>query len=125
MKQREIFYFAHPYTCKNEKGEYIPGGEEANFRICNYRASKLIEKGYLIYSPISHSHPIHVANSCFLKNDMYTMWMQCCIDMISIIPFKGIILAPGWEGSSGCQEEYEIFYEAGKDILYYSDIVVE
>ena len=88
-----IWYFAHPYTCKDANGNYVSGGEEANFRLCNIRAAKLIEKGYVIYSPISHTHPIHVSYPPFVGQKIHEMWYKFVNENIRQIPFKGIISA--------------------------------
>jgi hypothetical protein len=34
------------------------GMEEKSFRIANKYAAKLISEGHIVFSPISHSHPI-------------------------------------------------------------------
>jgi len=118
-----IWYFAHPYTCKDANGNYVSGGEEANFRLCNIRAAKLIEKGYVIYSPISHTHPIHVSYPPFVGGNIHEMWYKFDNENIRQIPFKGIILAPNWEKSSGCRAERNMFVEMERTIVLYDDIM--
>ena len=87
-----IFYFAHPYSCYHDDGRYNPAGEEANFRLCCIRTAKLIERGYLIYSPIAHTHPIHISYPPFVGNNIHKMWYEFDNKFIEQLPFKGIIL---------------------------------
>ncbi len=61
MANKGLWYFAHPYTCKDAEGYYVQAGEDANFAICCIRSGELLERGYNIYSPIAHTHPIHKA----------------------------------------------------------------
>jgi len=118
--KKGIWYLAHPYTCKDKYGEHIPGGEEANYNLSNIRAAKLIEQGYLIYSPISHSHPIHTAWPAFVSNNViHNMWYEFDKQYIEQIPFVGIILAPGWEDSEGCKKEKALFERLGREIKFY------
>ena len=118
-----VFYFCHPYTCRDENGNYIPGREEANFRLCNIRAAKLIEKGYLVISPISHTHPIHIAYPPFVGKNVHDMWYDFDNRIIAQLPFKGAILAPNWEKSAGCRDERELFISLGRKVLLYDDIM--
>ena len=118
-----LWYFAHPYTCKDNDGNYVPEGEDANFRICNYRAGRLLARGYNIYSPISHTHPIHRACPVFLGNHEHDLWYNLDLDVIAKTDFTGIILGPGWKASKGCGVEKETFEDMGKPVLYYDDLV--
>ena len=113
-----LWYFAHPYTVKNEKGDYVFEGEEANFRLCNYRAALLIEKGILLYSPISHTHPIHSASPVFAGGQAHGLWYDFDNAFIRIVPFTGIILAPGWQDSKGCKGEKALFEDLGREVRY-------
>lgn len=122
-KLDKLYYFAHPYSVKNLFGDYILFAEDANFRICNVRAAQLIERGYLIYSPISQNHPIHMASPAFLKDEVHEMWYKFDAAFIKQANFAGIILAPGWEDSKGCCAERKLFEERGLELLYYKDIV--
>lgn len=120
-----LYYFAHPYSCRDENGQCVLAGEDANFRICNFRAAELIKRGYNIYSPISHTHPIHMACSEFLARSEHELWYQLDNEFIDRTNWSGIILAPGWEKSSGCKAEKERIEKQGLPVLLYADIVKE
>lgn len=121
--KKGLFYFAHPYTVKDKDGNYVPEAEEANFQLANYRAGRLLLAGYNIYSPISHTHPIHRATIEFLKKHEHKLWYDFDLAFIEHANFTGIILAPGWEESEGCRLEYEIFRRTDKPILLYELII--
>jgi len=112
-----LYYFAHPYTSKDKRAE------EANFRLCCIRSAKLIKRGYYVYSPICHTHPIHMAWPEFLNNDERDLWMDLDVLIIYRTKFDGIILAPEWEKSAGCTSERATFDSAQKPILLYEDII--
>jgi len=118
MVEQGWWYLAHSYTCKNDKGDYIFEGEVANFNMANIRAARLIDLGWHIYSPISHTHPIHAAYPPFVGGQVHAPWYAYDNDFIRTVPFVGIILCPGWEDSSGCRHEKELFEELGRRILF-------
>lgn len=118
-----LWYFAHSYTVKDREGKYVPEGEDANFHLCNWRAAQLLRAGYNIYSPISHTHPIHRACPEFLAAHEHEMWYQLDIHFLENANFQGIILAPGWDYSKGCEIERSWFVAHNKEVLFYTDIV--
>lgn len=120
---RGLWYFAHPYTCKDKDGNFVPEGEEANFVLCNIRAGELLVRGYNVYAPISHTHPIHRACPDFLARHEHELWYQLDNEVIDKTDWDGIILAPGWEKSSGCKAEKERIESRGLKVLCYKDIV--
>ena len=124
LKKKEgLWYLAHPYTCKDAEGRYVLGGEEANFRLCCVRAARLIEAGWLIYSPIAHTHPIHCAWPGFVGQEAHEMWYTLDNEFIRQIPFAGIILAPGWQMSKGCRHEKELFESLGRQVMYLDEVL--
>ena len=120
----KLYYFAHPYTCYPLDSPFRIAGEEANYNICCVRSAKLVERGYVIFSPIAHHHPIHCCSPKLIGQDVQQLWIDLDNLIIARTNFDGIILAPEWENSQGCVCERELF-EAMKDkeILYYKDIV--
>ncbi|MCP5019619.1 MAG: DUF1937 family protein [Ketobacter sp.] len=120
---RGLWYFAHPYTCRDKDGNFVSMGEEANFALCNYRAAVLLDKGFNVYSPISHTHPIYRASPSMLARQEHELWYQLDNEFIDNTDWSGIILAPGWENSSGCKAERERIEARGLKVLLYTDIV--
>lgn len=102
---KKLWYFAHPYSSSE------PDGRSKNFHLCNQRAVQLLDAGYHIFSPISHSHPLQgvARNGSEFWLDLDASFMQRC---------DGLILAPGWETSKGCRVEQDYFSKAGKPILH-------
>lgn len=125
METKGLFYFAHKYTAKDVDGNYVQAAESANFAICNFRAGELLKRGYNVYSPISHTHPIHMATPQFLAEHAHEMWYGLDNEIIAKCNFDGIILAPGWEDSKGCIAELQMFKDtkAEASVLYYDEIV--
>ena len=121
---RGLWYFAHPYTCRDNDGNFVFEGEEANFQICNIRAGELLNLGYNIYSPISHTHPIHRASPSMLARHEHELWYQLDNEVIDSTNWAGIILAPGWENSSGCKAEKDKIEAKGLPSRLYADIML-
>ena len=118
-----LWYFAHPYTCKDKDGNFVSEGEEANFHLCNIRAAELLDRGYNIYSPISHTHPIYRASPSMLARREHELWYHLDNEFIDSTSWAGIILAPGWEKSSGCRAEKELIEAKGLPVLLYANIM--
>ncbi len=124
MRTKGLFYFAHPYTCKDSEGRYVPTAEEANFRLCCQRSGELLLRGYNVYSPIAHTHPIHVSTVPFLQNHEHQLWYQLDQEVIDRTAWDGIILAPDWEHSPGCGAERLEFVKKGLPVLFY-DVIIQ
>lgn len=112
-----LYYFAHPYTATDKRAEL------ANFNLCCIRTAKLMKAGYYVYSPICHTHPIHMAWPEFLVNDERELWIALDMVIIRRANFTGLILAPLWEQSGGCCGERDEFLRQGKEICLYEDIM--
>ena len=106
----KLWYFGHPYSSRAENGKL------ANFNLCNERTVQLLDLGYKIFSPISHSHPLQKVkqNSSEFWIDLDSAFMDRC---------DGLILAPHWENSKGCEIEYDYFKKQNKPVLYFANIV--
>ncbi len=107
----DIWYFAHPYS----------GDEKENFRKCCQRSAELIKRGYTIFSPITHSHPIEMTD----RKLTGPLWYQLDNAIIKTMPFKGIILAPDWTKSRGCLAELKLFQELGRQVHLYDAVVAQ
>ncbi len=125
MKTRGLFYFAHPYTCKDKDGKYVQAAENANFLLCCQRSGQMLLRGYNVYSPIAHTHPIHLATIPFLKNHEHDLWYQLDQEVIDRCSWTGIIMAPDWEHSPGCGAERMDFVNKGLPVLFYDALMRE
>jgi hypothetical protein len=124
-KRLGFFYLAHPYTCRHHiTHDFIDTGEQANFELANQRAARLFEAGYNIYSPISHTHPIHRASPLFLSRCEHEAWYDLDNEVIDKTQFDGIILSPGWEKSIGCVAEKERFEKRGLKVMTFTEALV-
>jgi hypothetical protein len=109
---KDLIYLACPYSSPD------PAVREQRFHAVNRAAARLMEQGDLIFSPISHSHPIAIDGG--LPKD-WGFWerydraiLGCCRTLI-------VLCLPGWEQSVGVQAEIKIAKELGLDIEYISE----
>jgi len=128
LKENGLWYFAHPYTCYDDIPErYLI--QEANFQLCLRRTIRLIESGWIIFSPIVQSHLVQSLSVQFLRhcrNDLmglHKLMMNIDLTILHETNFCGLILAPRWEDSNGCNQEYKFFNDRDKLILNYNDLI--
>ena len=122
VSRRRLYYFAHPYAVKRADGSHVYTAEEANWRLACVRSAELLRCGYWVFSPVVHTHPMHCVMPESIAQDSFS-WYELDLLMIERTEFDGIILAPGWERSTGCQRERDSCIERGKLVLLYGDII--
>lgn len=122
MEKNKKIYLAIPYT----------EIKEISFRIANRVAGMLIQQGYVVFSPISHSHPIWKESVDLLENDFDT-WMQQdkafleWADELYVIEIHGDVINNEGIGliyrSKGVKQEIEWAKEQNKPIklVIYND----
>lgn len=82
----------------------------SRFRMVNQLAAMLIEKGFNVLSPISHSHPIaeymdnHNDSNFWVNLD--AQWIGCCDEMF-------VANHPDWRSSRGIAKEIRIARDLG------------
>lgn len=102
----KVWFISHPYT----------GNIEHNLELCTVRCNRLLDLGYVIISPITHSHPLDLA-----KTRTPNFWYEQ--DLKILEKLDGIILMPKWGFSIGCNKELRKANELGLEILLYEDII--
>ena len=100
-------YLACPYT---HQDKHI---EAQRFWKANEKAAELLNQGHIIFSPISHSHPIHLAGQ--LPGD-YAFWKAQAEAFVPWCDEMWIYCLPGWEESKGIKEETDLASAIGKPI---------
>ena len=102
-------YIAIPYT------HHDPRIVHQRYMLATEYAGILIHRGLLVYSPITHSHPI--AKICHLPTD-FEYWKR--LDMFYIQHCREIhvIMADGWRESIGVQAEILAAETLGRKVVH-------
>ena len=105
----ELVYLATPYSDPD------PQVRENRFREVNRAAAELMSQGVLVFSPISHTHPI------LLAGDLPKGWeywekfdramLKACCRLI-------VLMQPGWSTSKGVTAEIAIATQMGLPIEF-------
>ena len=101
-------YLAIPYT----------GNEFKSFKVANLVAGELMQRGHIVISPISHTHPI--AMECDLPKD-WKFWKNQDESFIGWCDEMHIVPLPGHAKSKGVNAEKEIATKLNKPIKYFTD----
>ena len=109
IPERRI-YLASPYTHEDKEVMTLRYNEALKV------AGGLINKGYLVFSPIVHCHPI--AEVCILPRD-YQFWKDYSTSFLRYWAEATIVLClPGWACSVGIGVELIITQNAEIPIYY-------
>jgi len=98
-------YLAIPYT----------GIEEESFKTANLVAGRLMQQGHIVFSPISHTHPI--AMECDMPKG-WEFWKEFDEQFISFCDEIHVVKLNGHEKSKGVNAEIKMAKELGKLIKY-------
>ena len=105
-------YLATPYSSSSE---YPRLEEHYRFVHACEIAVKLIEQGYLVFSPIAHSHPIAVR--CEIPGD-HEHWKAENLAWLAWCDIVAVGMLPGWEESTGVKWEMKWAKEHEKKIRF-------
>lgn len=85
------------------------------FRKVNIAFAVLMaEHGWNIFSPITHSHPVHEVG---LRGD-WTYWKKVDIEYLRLSKRVVVLKIDGWQESIGVQEEIKIAKSLKIPVLY-------
>ena len=79
------------------------------------KAAELMESGYLVFSPLSHSVPI--SKYCRVDPCDNDFWLEQDLWILSSCDEIRVLCLPGWERSEGIKAEIETAKSLGK-VLY-------
>ncbi|MFA4900893.1 MAG: DUF1937 family protein [Brevundimonas sp.] len=100
-------YLACPYSNAD------PAIEAARFDAANLAAGRLMKHGDLVFSPISHSHPIHLAHE--LPGD-FAFWQAFDEWQIGACEAVVVLMIDGWRESKGIKAEVALARSQGKNV---------
>ena len=91
-------YLASPYTSPD------PIVRNSRVELASIIAARLMEQGYVVFSPITHSH--RVADHLHHRNARsHEFWMAQCLPMLEALDCMMILPMEGWRESRGIAEE--------------------
>jgi hypothetical protein len=111
-KFRTIIYLACPYTHINR------AVREQRYQAATSVAAALIKRGYVVYSPVTMTHPIDTllaGEASTLGTQYWTTFDEAFMDVCSEMLVVDI---SGWKESEGIKREMDHFRACGKSIRY-------
>lgn len=106
-------YLACPYSIN---GTTSPEIRQNNFEIATKVAAKLMLEGLVVFSPISHSHPIQTIGQ--LTTNSLDFWMMQDLPWVGESDIVVVLRLDGWEKSPGVKKEIEYAKSLSKVVLY-------
>jgi hypothetical protein len=103
-------YLACPYSHPD------PTVREKRFRSANHYAAYLLRQGHIVFSPLSHSHPIAV--QCGLPETDFEFWQAFSFAFVDWAEVIHVLMLDGWDTSIGVEAETRRAVEHGKLIEY-------
>jgi hypothetical protein len=104
-----LYYLATPYS-------KYPRGLIAAFEDAANLAARLLQVGFRVYSPISHTHPLAVYGKIDPLD--HAIWLPFDEAMMEASGALLVAEMSGWRTSKGVKHEIEFFTNAGKPVLY-------
>jgi nucleoside 2-deoxyribosyltransferase len=108
--RRRIIYLAGPYT------HIDPQIREERYDVVTSVAADLISKGYIVFSPLTMTHPIDkllAAQHSTLGSDYWVTFDEAFMEFCSEI---AVLMLDGWEKSSGVARELSYFRDKGRPV---------
>jgi hypothetical protein len=110
---KRVIYVGGPYTHADHNVR------RERFEALTAVAAEIVKQGHIVYSPITHTHPIDlhfVRDDVHLSSDFWCdfdeTFMSVCTEMV-IVPLEG------WEKSSGVTRERAYFEARGLPVSFY------
>jgi hypothetical protein len=96
MNKTEQIYLACPYTHPEA------AVQQERLEKVSHVAGLLIQKDFLVYSPVSHG--VNIAKHCAMGGD-YATWQKHCLSMLRRSKYAIALLLKGYEESIGMNDE--------------------
>ena len=104
-----MIYLASPYTHED------PAVKEQRFRAVCEVASKMMQTGIHVFSPIAHTHPI----AEFGLPGHWEFWEEYDRKFIKWCDSVTVLMLDGWQDSKGVNAEISIAVDLGKPVAFY------
>ena len=105
-----VIYLACPYSHSDPQIRY------ERFSLATLEAAKLMQAGYIVFSPVTHSY--WIAKTGLVDGLDHDFWVRQDLVFMKVCDELHILMAEGWESSRGVQREIEQAYFEGIPIIY-------
>jgi hypothetical protein len=112
QKASKIVYLAGPYT--HESLEV----REQRFNAITNAAVFLIGRGYIVFSPVTMTHPIDIVLAGRHNTLGTDFWVTFDEAFMNVCSEMAVLRIDGWEASSGLMRECHFFKERGRPVWY-------
>ena len=106
----KLIYLATPYS------HPCPTIRAARFRVVTAVAAKMMREGEIVFSPITHCHPMAEAGGLPTE---WAFWQVYDELMITKCQLMVVVMQVGWKESVGVQREIAIAEENDIPVEYY------
>ena len=103
-----LIYLACPYSHQD------PVVRAARFEVANLAAGRLMDEGHLVFSPISHTHPVALAYGLPTGFDYWERYDRAMLSRCSRLV---VLTLDGWVESVGVNAEIRISQEFGLPVF--------
>jgi hypothetical protein len=105
-----VIYVAAPYTNVRDKIKLIE-------RVNAYTVG-LINRHYIVYSPLTHNHELAVA---YDLPESFEYWQTSCRFFVTVSSEMHVLMLDGWMNSVGVQEEIRLAKELHLPIFHMTE----
>ena len=110
-------YLACPYSDPD------PSVRDSRVLAVDMAAASLMEQGHIVFSPLSHSHPI--SRFCKVDPTDHDFWLRQDLAWLRHCDELWVLTIDGWEGSKGIKTEIEEAKRMGIPARYFKTIEKE
>lgn len=105
-----LYYLAAPYSHPTDDMMI------RRFEAACVAAARLMEKGIVVFSPLSHSVPVAAYGELYATD--HEFWMAQDLPILELCDVLAVLKIPGWDTSRGVEAEIETAREKCMPITY-------
>lgn len=113
-----MIYLAIPYSNDSPLASFI---RDARYRVATKIAGTIMEGGHRVFSPITHNHPIKIANGSVgstVEDPSASVYLHVDKTVFDVCSDLYVVMIGGWKQSRGVQMEIDWAREAGTPLTF-------
>ena len=119
-----MIYLASPYSHKEEWMRELryPKDDVKTFfsrerRRVTRAAAELVRRGHVVFSPITHSHPLDTVGG--MQEHGWSFWQSQDIPFMEACDELHVLMLPGWKESEGVSAEVDWWHQNKQTRAHY------